>query len=46
MSIQYMALEFEPTTFGTWVPPITTRLGLPVVPIVISIVLFKMTENK
>ena len=28
MSIQYTVLRFEPTTFGTWVLPITTRPGL------------------
>ena len=28
MSIQYMVLGFEPTTFRTESPPITTRPGL------------------
>ena len=28
MSIQYMVLEFEPTTFETWVSSVTTRPGL------------------
>ena len=28
MTIQYMAPGFEPTTFGTMSPPITTRPGL------------------
>ena len=28
MSIQYLLLGFEPTTFSTWSPSITTRPGL------------------
>ena len=40
-SIQYTALEFEPTTFGHESPPITTRSGLPL----LSIFLKEKTFN-